>query len=72
MKGAGGECILYRPVYGSFENIWIVFIQSKYKTSVDHDSQGMQALNGLFIILSEVLSFVTLQEVGLDSRFQNR
>src|SRR5882762_4811637 len=71
MEGAGSKGIFHGPIHRAFEHIAVIVIQSEYKTSIDHYSQGMQTLNGLFIILPDILPLVALYKIipvqGLES-----
>src|SRR5882757_2651380 len=70
MKGTSSQRILYRPVHGSFKHVRIVVIQSKDETAIDHDTERMKTADGLFVIATDVLSFVALEEIVAAERFE--
>src|SRR6185503_20967651 len=70
MKSAGGQRIFYRPIHRPAEHIRVVLVQSKNKASIDHDTQRMESLNSLLVILSNILPLVALYEISIAQCFK--
>ena len=72
MEGGRGDAVLNAPFHSAAEHILVVVVKAEHETTVDHDAQTMQPLDGCHIVLREVLQFVTRTEIlrreGLEAK----
>src|SRR5688572_1213617 len=70
MISGGRDCIFNAPLNGTSKHILVIFIQAKYKTPVDQNTQRMKSLHSLLIILLKILLLVALPQVFGSESFE--
>src|SRR6185312_13672101 len=70
MKGTRGQRIFHRPVHRPPKYVRFVGVEPEDKTAVDHDAERMKPLDGLFVVLTDVLALIALDKTRPAERFE--